>query len=69
MPDSRATKKLPPLKPTTYSVTLRKDPAVNVSIDDKDDKEVVSIAVGDQSMTLGKNAARRLVAALLEKLG
>ncbi len=66
MTDSRPTKKLPRIKSTTYSVTMRRESMVNVAIDAED---VVTVTVADQSMTMSKNAARKLVAALLEKLG
>lgn len=62
--DTRPTKKLPPVKSTTYSMTTKRD-SIEVTVDDAD----VTIAVHGQSMRMPKNTARKLVAALLEKLG
>ena len=65
MNDSRPTKKLPRINSTTYSVMMRRDAILEVTVDKSD----VTIVTSDQSMTMSKNTARRLVAILLEKLG
>jgi hypothetical protein len=65
MNESRPTKKLPRINSTTYSVTMRREAPLEVTVDAGN----VTIVTSDQSMTMSKNTARRLVATLLEKLG
>ena len=63
--NDRPTKRLPPVKPTTYSVTNRRDNVLEVNVADN----TVTIVVDGSSLTMSKTNARRLVARLLEKLG
>lgn len=61
----RPTKKLSPQTSSRYSVTNRREIALDVIVENDD----VTITVQETSMTMSKGTARRLVARLLEKLG